>query len=138
MSVVGPSPQTTISPHFIPPPAEQKEKRKDKRFLQNMGKGIKKVINYPRTPVHDIPASADAPSIGGEEDASLASGNTPQPLPSSGASIASTDAVASTGGSSSAASTPLAKTKAFFAAAAPGSGGKGSKAKAAAANPSSS
>lgn len=35
------------------PPTQAK--RRDKRFLQNMGKGIKKVMNYPRTPVHELP-----------------------------------------------------------------------------------
>ncbi|EWM30207.1 hypothetical protein Naga_100003g169 [Nannochloropsis gaditana] len=45
---------------------EGKAKRKEKRFLQNMGKGIKKVMNYPKTPVHDISdIVGDKPSAGG-------------------------------------------------------------------------
>ena len=59
----------------MPPfPHSLKSKRKDKRFLQNMGKGIKKVMNYPRTPVHELPPDilssrkgSPSPSIGTEE-----------------------------------------------------------------------
>lgn len=112
---------------------KKKDKRKDKRFLQNMGKGIKKVMNYPRTPVHDIVPSTG--NIGAEEESSVVSGMpTPSGSGSGGnASIASTDAVASMSGSSSTASTPLRNSaRKFFAAAAPGSGGN-SKGKAAAA-----
>jgi len=47
-------------------PCTVQAKRKEKRFLQNMGKGIKKVMNYPKTPVHDISdIVGDKPSAGG-------------------------------------------------------------------------
>lgn len=105
--------------------------QKDKRFLRNMGKGIKKVMNYPRTPVHDVVPSPSGTtgnaSIGAEEEGSVVSGApTPSNSGSSGggnASVTSTDAVASSTGSSSTASTPLRTSSArkFFAAAtAPG------------------
>ena len=82
-------------------------KRKDKRFLQNMGKGIKKVMNYPKTPVHeDMPAHVsavsvtsgrDSPnqSIATEEIAALASSSI-----SSAAQAASTSSMGSATGAS--------------------------------------
>lgn len=72
--------------------------RKDKRFLQNMGKGIKKVMNYPRTPVHELPPDivnngkdSPSPSIGTEEAVAA----TPSPAISSSGGDSTTSSTSS-------------------------------------------
>eukprot|EP00624_Nannochloropsis_granulata_P001990 evm.model.NODE_19466_length_64249_cov_18.424255.5 len=94
----------------------KKTKRKDKRFLQNMGKGIKKVMNYPRTPVHELPPDilssrkdSPSPSIGTEEAVAA--------TPSS--AISSSGGVSSTSSTSSGTSMRSTSSRKFF-----GSGSK--------------
>lgn len=79
-------------------PAYPHAKRKDKRFLQNMGKGIKKVMNYPRTPVHELPPDivnsrkdSPSPSIGTEEAVAA----TPSPAISSSGGDSTTSSTSS-------------------------------------------
>lgn len=114
---------------YIHPPTQAK--RKDKRFLQNMGKGIKKVMNYPRTPVHELPPDivnnngrdSPSPSIGTEEAVAA----TPSPAISSSGGDSTT--------SSTSSGTPMRSTSSrkFF-----GSGSKKSAESPAAASTSSS